>query len=82
MDDQASAASPLLKALANAQRLRRPCLLVGRERAVSQRNEEPPDLSRSALSRHLARLRAEGIVATRGHSRQIRYRRVDGPAYR
>ena len=82
MRDQASAASHRLKALANAQRLRRPCLLVGRERTVSQRNEELPDLSQSALSQHLVRLRAEGTVATRRHSQQIWYCIVDGPAYR
>lgn len=80
MQQRAEDASRLLKALANAQRLRVVCLLVGREMTVGQINEELPDLSQSALSQHLARLRDEGLVSTRREAQAIWYRLVDGPA--
>jgi DNA-binding transcriptional ArsR family regulator len=79
MQQRAEEASRLLKVLANAQRLRVVCLLVGREMTVGQINEELPDLSQSALSQHLARLRDEGMVNTRREAQTIWYRLVDGP---
>ena len=57
MQQRAEEAAQLLKTLANAQRLRVLCLLVGREMTVGQINEELPELSQSALSQHLAKLR-------------------------
>ncbi|HET9032789.1 MAG TPA: metalloregulator ArsR/SmtB family transcription factor [Dokdonella sp.] len=80
MQERAEEAARLLKTLANAQRLRVLCLLVGKEMTVGQINEEMSDLSQSALSQHLARLRDEGMVATRRESQTIWYRLVDGPA--
>ncbi|MEZ5461991.1 ArsR/SmtB family transcription factor [Dokdonella sp.] len=80
MQGRAEEASKLLKTLANAQRLRVLCLLVGTEMTVGQINEELPDLSQSALSQHLARLREEGTVSTRREAQTIWYRLVDGPA--
>jgi ArsR family transcriptional regulator, virulence genes transcriptional regulator len=80
MQQRAEDASRLLKTLANAQRLRVLCLLVGREMTVGQINEELADLSQSALSQHLARLREEGMVRTRRESQTIWYQLVDGPA--
>ena len=56
MAAHADAASGLLKSLANAQRLRILCLLAGGERNVGELNDLL-DLSQSALSQHLARLR-------------------------
>ena len=80
MQERAEEASRLLKTLANAQRLRVLCLLVGKEMTVGQINEELPDLSQSALSQHLAKLRDEGMVGTRRESQTIWYRLVEGPA--
>ena len=80
MRAHAEEASGLLKALGNAQRLRVLCLLVDRELSVSQINEQLPELSQSALSQHLARLRDEGLVATRRESQTIWYSLVHGPA--
>ncbi len=80
MQERAEEAAQLLKTLANAQRLRVLCLLVGREMSVSQINDELSDLSQSALSQHLARLRDEGMVSTRRESQAIWYRLVEGPA--
>lgn len=80
MQARAEEASRLLKTLANAQRLRVLCLLVGREMTVGQINDELPDLSQSALSQHLAKLREEGMVSTRRTAQSIWYRLVEGPA--
>lgn len=77
----ADTASHLLKSLANAQRLRILCLLVGGERKVGDLHETL-DLSQSALSQHLARLREDGLVTTRREAQTIHYRLVDGPAQR
>lgn len=80
MQERAEEASQLLKTLANAQRLRVLCLLVGQEMTVGQINNELSDLSQSALSQHLAKLRDQGMVSTRRESQTIWYRLVDGPA--
>ncbi len=79
MDKNADAAAALLKALANSQRLRILCLLVGGEHSVSEINAAVA-LSQSALSQHLARLREEGLVTTRREAQTIHYALADGPA--
>ncbi len=81
MSENADAAAALLKALANSQRLRILCLLVGGERSVSEINAEV-ELSQSALSQHLAKLREEGLVTTRREAQTIHYALADGPAAR
>ncbi|TAL85234.1 MAG: ArsR family transcriptional regulator [Rhodanobacter sp.] len=80
MQSRAEDASRLLKTLGNAQRLRVLCLLVDREMSVGQINEQLPDLSQSALSQHLAKLREEGLVSTRRESQTIWYTLEEGPA--
>lgn len=80
MQERAEEASQMLKTLANAQRLRVLCLLVGKEMTVGQINDQLSDLSQSALSQHLARLRDEGMVSTRRESQTIWYSLVEGPA--
>ncbi len=80
MQERAEAASGLLKTLANAQRLRVLFMVVGGEMTVGQINGQLPDLSQSALSQHLARLRDENMVSTRRESQTIWYRLVEGPA--
>lgn len=82
MQARAEDASRLLKTLGNAQRLRVLCLLVDNEMSVGQINEHLPDLAQSALSQHLARLRAEGLVRTRRESQTIWYAIEPGPAER
>lgn len=79
MQERAEDASRMLKTLANAQRLRVLCLLVGKEMTVGQINEQLSDLSQSALSQHLAKLRDEGMVSTRRESQTIWYSLVEGP---
>lgn len=78
MTAHADTASRLLKSLANAQRLRILCLLAGGELSVGALNDTL-DLSQSALSQHLARLRDEGLVRTRREAQTIYYRLADGP---
>ena len=80
MQARASEAADLLKVLGNPQRLRLLCLLVGQEMAVGQLNEQLLELSQSALSQHLARLREQGLVRTRRESQTIWYSLEDGPA--
>ena len=79
MSEHAADASRLLKALANEKRLMILCLLVDGERTVSELNAML-DLSQSALSQHLAKLREEGLVATRRDGQAIYYRLADGNA--
>jgi len=82
MQERAEEASQLLKALGNAQRLRMLCLLVEGEMSVGELNEHLPDLSQSALSQHLARLRSAGLVNTRRESQIVKYQLAPGPAER
>jgi DNA-binding transcriptional ArsR family regulator len=82
MHHRAEDAARLLKALANPQRLRVLCLLAGGELSVSQINGGLTDLSQSALSQHLSKLREEGLVRTRRESQTIWYALEPGPAER
>lgn len=81
MQAHASDAERLLKTLGNAQRLRVLCLLLEKEMSVSQINEQLPDLSQSALSQHLAKLRVENLVRTRRDAQTIWYAMNQGPAH-
>ena len=80
MDAQAEQAADLLKSMANPQRLRVLCLLVEGERSVGEINREV-HLSQSALSQHLARLRADGLVQTRKEAQTVYYSLAEGPAF-
>jgi len=77
MRRNADAAARLLKTLANDQRLRVLCFLFDEELSVGEINEGV-ELSQSALSQHLAKLRAEGIVKTRRDAQTIYYSLADG----
>jgi len=76
MASQADAAAELLKVLGHPARLRILCLLVEGERSVGAINAEIP-LSQSALSQHLALLRAEEIVTYRRDGQTLWYRVAD-----
>lgn len=65
-------ASAILAAMANERRLRILCLLVESEHSVGALAEKV-ELSQSALSQHLAKLRALNIVATRRKGQTIYY---------
>jgi ArsR family transcriptional regulator, virulence genes transcriptional regulator len=78
MDKHAQAAAELLRAMANPQRLRVLCLLLDGELAVGQINRRV-GLSQSALSQHLAVLRASGLVEARRVARTVYYAIAAGP---
>jgi DNA-binding transcriptional ArsR family regulator len=69
---QASRAEDFLKALANRHRLMILCELHKGERSVGAL-QEAVGLSQSALSQHLARLRADRLVTTRREAQTIHY---------
>ncbi len=73
MSDRAAEAAAFLKTMANERRLMILCHLVDGERSVSEL-EHLLQMRQPALSQQLARLREEGIVATRRESRTIYYR--------
>ena len=81
MQDHASDAAGLMKALGNESRLMILCILAEGERSVGELNEMVP-LSQSALSQQLARLRQQGLVRTRRESQTIYYSLASGPADR
>ena len=72
MVTNAQSAAKWLKAIANPYRLMILCQLLDNELSVTQLNENVP-LSQSALSQHLAVLRAEDLVATRKSSQIVYY---------
>lgn len=74
---KAGEAAALLKALAHEARLLVLCQLLDGEHSAGAL-QEASGLSQSALSQHLARLREEGLVATRREAQTIYYR-LDDP---
>lgn len=81
LEDRAGEAAKLLKLLANQQRLTILCRLSGGELSVSQLGQFV-DLRQSALSQHLAKMRADGLVETRREAQTIYYRLSDPIAER
>lgn len=79
MGQHARSAAEFLKALANPVRLQILCVLAEGELSVGALNELIP-VSQSAMSQHLAVLRADGLVLTRRESQTIYYRIAPGPA--
>lgn len=73
LESRAGEAADLLKLLANDQRLIILCRLSDTEMSVSELGEHVT-LAQSALSQHLAKLRAQGLVATRREGQNIYYR--------
>ncbi|MCW2242929.1 ArsR/SmtB family transcription factor [Azospirillum canadense] len=65
-------ASTLLKAMSNERRLLILCYLAEGEKSVGEL-EDLVDLSQSALSQHLARLRRDKLVRTRRSAQNIYY---------
>jgi len=71
---KASQAASLLKLLANENRLLILCRLVkARELSVNEL-ADAVGLSQSALSQHLAKMREEGLLATRREAQTVFYR--------
>ena len=80
MSPHASEAASLLRAMANECRLLVLChLSVGGELSVGALADRV-GLSQSALSQHLAKLREQGLVATRKEAQTVLYRVCDPKA--
>lgn len=81
MRAHAGDAAALLRPLANEQRLAILCCLLDGAQSVGQINSRVA-LSQSALSQHLAVLRAAGIVDTSREAQAVYYSLAPGPARR
>lgn len=79
---QSNKAAALLKALANEQRLDILCHLAAADELSVGALRERMTLSQSALSQHLAKLRADGIVAFRRDAQTLFYHIADDKAAR
>ena len=77
---KASEAAALLRALSNERRLLILCHLVSANELPVGELVERLDLSQSALSQHLAKLRGEGLVTFRRESQTLFYRISDPKA--
>jgi len=77
----AQSAARLLKLLASEQRLMLLCRLIEGETSVGDLAEHAK-LAHSTASQHLAKMRAEGLVATRRQAQSIYYRLADPAAVR
>ncbi len=72
LSDKARRAADFLKALAHENRLMILCILSQGEKSVSEL-EEMLSLRQPTVSQQLARLRADGLVATRRDGKAIHY---------
>jgi len=79
MREHAADAARLMNALGNESRLMILCMLAEGEQSVGVLNEAI-QLSQSALSQQLAKLRSQGLVETRRESQTIFYSLGKGPA--
>ena len=82
LQDKATDAARLLRLLANEKRLLILCLLIGQGEMDVTSLAEAVELSQSALSQHLAKLRADRLVAFRRESQTLYYRLEDPRAAR
>ena len=79
---QAGDAAQLLKLLGNEKRLLILCFLAARGEMTVGELVDVVQLSQSALSQHLSKLRADGLVAFRRTSQTLHYRVADKRALR
>jgi DNA-binding transcriptional ArsR family regulator len=80
--NKAAEAAALLKLLANENRLLILCRLALKGEMAVGDLADAVGLSQSALSQHLAKMRDEGLVATRREAQTIFYRIADDNAKR
>lgn len=79
MQQGAARAAALLRTVGNEQRLLVLCLLIDRREVSVGALLEEVQLSQSALSQHLARMREEGLVTYRRDAQTLYYR-IANPA--
>jgi DNA-binding transcriptional ArsR family regulator len=77
MSGKAKKVAVLLKALANENRLLILCALIERPMAVNEIAKRVPQITQSALSQHLALLKAHGILDAAKSGQNVTYRIAD-----
>ena len=77
MEEKAGEVAGILRALANERRLVILCKLVEWGEANVNTLADAVGLSQSALSQHLSKMRAEGLVTFRRESQSLWYRIAD-----
>lgn len=77
LEAKAEDAAALLRQLANRNRLLLLCLLAGPDAPAVGALAQALGISQPALSQHLARLRADGLVVARREAQVMRYRIAD-----
>jgi DNA-binding transcriptional ArsR family regulator len=82
LEKKAAEAAGLLKLLANENRLLILCRLALKGEMAVNDIAAAVGLSQSALSQHLAKMREEGLVATRREAQTVFYRMADENAAR
>ena len=82
LERKAAEAASLLKLLANENRLLILCRLVVADEMSVGDLADAVDLSQSALSQHLAKMRGDGLVATRREAQTVFYHIADPNAAR
>ena len=82
LEVRSAEAAQLLKLVANERRLLILCRLVVEKEMSVGALAEAVGLSQSALSQHLAKMRDEGLVATRRESQTVFYRIADANVLR
>lgn len=82
LEQQARQAATLLRMLGNESRLLVLCHIVGAGEMSVGALAELVGLSQPALSQHLAKMREEGLLATRREAQSVYYRLADEKAAR
>lgn len=82
LQEKAAEAARLLRLLSNEKRLLLLCHLMAEGEMGVGAMAEAVGLSQPALSQHLARLREDGLVATRKEAQAVFYRLADARAVR
>jgi DNA-binding transcriptional ArsR family regulator len=82
LEEKAAEAARLLRLLANERRLLVLCHLAGAGEMTVGALAEVVGLSQPALSQHLAKLREDGLLATRKEAQAVFYRLTDPKAAR
>ena len=77
LEAKAGEAAAMLRLLANEKRLLILCHLLAAAEMTVTALARAVGLSQSALSQHLAKMRADGLVATRRDAQTIHYRVAD-----
>lgn len=77
MEEKAKAVSELLKVLANENRLLILCALMEAPHSVSGLLKKNPNITQSAMSQHLALLKAHGILDSVKSGQHITYAIAD-----